>query len=73
MKKLTKIKMKNANEIHKEFVRLGRNRRRLTNKLLMLLPEIFESGIYKEKGGTSIVEFLAYFCYNFRIEIKIKR
>lgn len=39
-------------EIHQTFVKLGNNRRLLTNELLAMLPEIFERGIYKKYART---------------------
>lgn len=33
--------------LHEEFVRLGRERRGLLNRMLLILPEIYESGIWK--------------------------
>ena len=35
-------------DLHKKFIKLGRERNRITYKLLALLPEIYERGIYKE-------------------------
>ncbi|MBI4235275.1 hypothetical protein HY604_03165, partial [Candidatus Peregrinibacteria bacterium] len=43
-----------------QFVKLGISRNRLTRELLMLLPEIFKSGIYREYSAT-IVEYAGRF------------
>jgi len=34
--------------LHLEFVRLGRERHKLKNRMLYILPQIYESGIYKK-------------------------
>ena len=34
--------------LHLEFVRLGQEKYRLTNKMLLILPEIYASGIWKK-------------------------
>jgi len=52
--------MKNLKNIHKEFVRIGKTRHKLKNQLLMLLPKIYKSGIYK-KYASSIFEYAAKF------------
>ncbi len=39
-------------ELHRTFVKLGYDRRRLTNQLLAILPEIYERGIYKKYART---------------------
>ena len=46
--------------LHSRFVKLGNDRRRLTNELLALLPEIFERKIYKKYAG-GILEYAAKF------------
>lgn len=38
--------------LHHKFVKLGNNRRRLTNELLALLPEIYEREIYRKYAKT---------------------
>jgi len=48
------------NNIHKQFVQLGHERRRLTNKLLSLLPEIYEKEIFKKYCET-IYEYAGKF------------
>ena len=48
-----KINMKN---LHEEFVKLGKEKRQLTYKLLNLLPEIYKSGIWK-KYAKDIYEY----------------
>jgi len=40
--------MKNPKELHEEFVKLGREKSHLMNKLLLILPEIYKSGIWKK-------------------------
>ncbi len=42
--------------LHKKFVQLGRQKFKLTNEMLAILPEIYESGIYK-KFTYTIVEY----------------
>jgi len=49
-----------AQNLHLEFVRLGSMRHKLKNKMLMILPEIYNSGIYKKYAG-SIVEYAGKF------------
>ncbi|MEK7085494.1 MAG: hypothetical protein AAB953_00575 [Patescibacteria group bacterium] len=48
--------MNTAQELHNEFVRLGGMRLKLKNKMLAILPQIYESGIWKKYAG-SIVEY----------------
>ena len=48
--------MINAQKLHAEFVRLGGARLKLKNKMLAMLPEIYESGIWKKYAG-SIEEY----------------
>ena len=48
--------MNNPKKLHEEFVRLGGMRHKLKNKMLAILPEIYESGIWKRYAG-SIVEY----------------
>ncbi|MBI4231974.1 HNH endonuclease [Candidatus Peregrinibacteria bacterium] len=52
--------MKNAQELHKEFVRLGGMRHKLKNKMLAILPAIYESGVYKKYAAT-IIEYAGKF------------
>ncbi len=47
-------------ELHGKFIKLGMDRRRLTNQLVALLPEIYERGIYKKYAAT-IVEYAGKF------------
>lgn len=47
-------------ELHKKFTKLGADRRRLTNQLVAMLPEIYERGIYKKYAAT-IVEYAGKF------------
>lgn len=42
--------------LHKKFVELGSKRHKLKNEMLAILPEIYESGIYKKYAST-IVEY----------------
>ncbi|MFA5948572.1 MAG: hypothetical protein WC806_06450 [Candidatus Gracilibacteria bacterium] len=49
-----------AQKLHLEFIRLGALRHKLKNKMLMILPEIYNSGIYKKYAG-SIVEYAGKF------------
>ncbi|NIA02173.1 MAG: hypothetical protein GWP15_02210 [Nitrospirae bacterium] len=46
--------------LHKKFVQLGRQKFKLTNEMLHILPEIYESGIYK-KFASTIVEYAGKF------------
>ncbi len=46
--------------LHKEFVQLGKERNKLTYKLLALIPEIYSSGIYKTHAAT-IYEYTGKF------------
>lgn len=39
-------------ELHQKFIRLGADRRKLTNQLLAILPEIFERKIYRKYAAT---------------------
>ncbi|MDD3861923.1 MAG: hypothetical protein PHP74_03495 [Candidatus Gracilibacteria bacterium] len=48
--------MINAQKLHQEFIRLGGMRHKLKNRMLAILPEIYESGIWKKYAG-SIVEY----------------
>ena len=50
------ISEKELKNLHRKFVQLGRERHRLKNELLALLPQIYEKGIYK-KYCSSIVEY----------------
>jgi hypothetical protein len=43
--------------LHQKFVELGRERNRITYKLLSLLPEIFKRRIYEKEGYVSIYEY----------------
>ena len=52
--------MEKSLDLHREFVRLGREKYRLTNRLLLILPNIYESGIYK-KYATDIYEYAGRF------------
>lgn len=46
--------------LHLKFVKLGSDRRKLTNELLALLPEIYEKKIYRKYAAT-IVEYAGKF------------
>jgi hypothetical protein len=52
--------MNNPQKLHHRFVQLGRNRLRLKNEMLLILPEIYRTGIYK-KYTNSIVEYAGKF------------
>ena len=43
--------------LHEEFIKLGRERNRITYQLLALLPEIYRRKIYREKGYSTIEEY----------------
>lgn len=45
--------------LHKQFVQLGRERNRITYKLLALLPQINEQKIYEQEGYGNIYEYAA--------------
>ena len=44
-------------DLHKQFVKLGRERNQITYKLLALLPKIFEQKIHEKHGFDSIYEY----------------
>ncbi len=48
--------MQNAQQLHYYFVKMGSYRHKLKNKMLLILPEIYASGIWKKYAG-SIVEY----------------
>ena len=48
--------MENAQKLHEEFIHLGSLRHKLKNRMLLILPEIYESGIWKKYAG-SIIEY----------------
>lgn len=52
----TSLVLATAQKLHLEFVRLGGMRHKLKNRMLLILPQIYESGIYK-KYAVSIVEY----------------
>jgi len=45
--------------LHKEFVRLGKERRTISNELVALLPEIYRLRIYEQKGYATIYDYAA--------------
>lgn len=49
--------MKNSQNLHQEFVRLGSQRHKLTKELCALLPQICEKEIYKKEGYVTIYEY----------------
>lgn len=55
-----KMKISLEKELHLKFRKLGYDRRKLTNELLALLPEIYARGIYKKYAAT-IVEYAGKF------------
>ncbi|MBU1152305.1 hypothetical protein KJ632_05815 [Patescibacteria group bacterium] len=46
-------------DIHKEFVRLGKVRRKITNELVALLPDIERGRIWAEHGYSNIYDYAA--------------
>lgn len=48
--------MQNPQQLHLEFVKLGRVKLNFKNKMLAILPDIYKSGIWKKYAG-SIVEY----------------
>lgn len=48
-------------DVHKKFVKLGRERRKITYKLVALLPEIFKQEIYRKHGCATIEEYAGRF------------
>ena len=50
------INSKKPQKLHQKFIQLGKQRHKLKNELLALLPEIYRSGIYK-KYSMTIVEY----------------
>lgn len=46
--------------LHRKFVELGRQRHRLLNEMLAILPEIYESGVWRKYAKT-IVEYAGKF------------
>ncbi|MFH1534336.1 MAG: hypothetical protein ABID64_05390 [Nitrospirota bacterium] len=51
--------MTDTNNLHKEFVRLGRERNQITYKLLALLPKIEKLKIYEQEGYANIYAYAA--------------
>ncbi|MFA5821122.1 MAG: hypothetical protein WC873_03430 [Candidatus Gracilibacteria bacterium] len=51
------IHQKPSQYLHRQFVLLGRERNRITYKLLALLPKIYQAKIYEAKGYTTIYEY----------------
>ena len=49
-----------AQQLHYEFIKFGRIRLSLKNKMLAILPDIYESGIWKKYAG-SIIEYCGKF------------
>ncbi|MEK7672443.1 MAG: hypothetical protein AAB373_01020 [Patescibacteria group bacterium] len=65
MQNLCEVKQQLGNRnsdklLHRKFVKFGNDRRKLTNELLVILPEIFARRIYK-KYASSIEEYAAKF------------
>jgi hypothetical protein len=50
----------NPNFLHKQFKKLGLQRHKLLNEMMIILPKIYESGIYK-KYASSIFEYASKF------------
>ena len=59
VKKSESVDQKIPGDLHKEFVKLGRERNKITYKLLSLLREIDELKIYEKKGYANIYEYAA--------------
>jgi hypothetical protein len=57
---LPKSDQKSDKDLHNEFCYLGKSRQRLTNELLLLIPEIYEREIYKRYAAT-IIEYAGRF------------
>jgi hypothetical protein len=53
--------MEQQKDLHKEFVLLGRERNKITYKLLALLPEIYKQQIYKKYNCMTIIEYAGKF------------
>ncbi len=47
--------------LHKKFIKLGRERSRISHQLLALLPKIYEQSIFHDYGCGSIYEYAARF------------
>ncbi|MDD3862211.1 MAG: hypothetical protein PHP74_05010 [Candidatus Gracilibacteria bacterium] len=47
----------NAADLHKQFLLLGRERNKITYKLLALLPQIYKRKIYEKHGFATIYEY----------------
>ncbi len=56
-----KIEANEKSELHKKFVKLGRERSRISHQLLALLPEIYEKSVFLDYGCGSIYEYAARF------------
>jgi len=48
-------------ELHKKFIKLGRERSRISHQLLALLPEIYAKSVFLDYGCGSIYEYVARF------------
>jgi hypothetical protein len=47
----------NLDSIHKQFLILGRERHKITYKLLALLPQIYKEKVYEKHGFATIYEY----------------
>jgi hypothetical protein len=45
------------NSLHQQFLTLGRERHKITYKLLALLPQIYKEKVYEAKGFATIYEY----------------
>jgi len=57
----SRFRENDSGNLHKQFVKLGRQRNQLTYQLLALLPEINNKKIYLKHGCNSIVEYAGKF------------
>ena len=46
-------------DLHKQFIQLGRERNRITYKLLALLPKIYKGKVYEAEGYATIYDYAA--------------
>ncbi|PJC38560.1 hypothetical protein CO044_04370 [Candidatus Peregrinibacteria bacterium CG_4_9_14_0_2_um_filter_38_9] len=51
----------NKSELHKKFVKLGREKSHISHQLLAILPEIYEKSVFFDYGCSSIYEYAARF------------
>ena len=46
-----------TDSLHQQFILLGRERNKITYKLLALLPQIYKEKVYEAKGFATIYEY----------------